>query len=51
MADPKLQFRKNRIEKLKNMYADDQSSRRRQDNKPSYLSSDYANASAVRQAL
>ena len=46
-----IQFRKNRINKLKNMYDDDQSSRRRQGNKPSYQASDYTNAAAVRKAL
>lgn len=51
MAKPETEFRKNRIDKLKNMYADDQSSRRRQDNKPNYQSTDYANAAAVRKAL
>lgn len=51
MAKPETEFRKNRIDKLKNMYADDQSSRRRQDNKPNYQSIDYANAAAVRKAL
>ena len=51
MVKPETQFRKNRIDKLKSMYADDQSSRRRQDNKPNYQSTDYANAAAVRKAL
>ena len=51
MTKPETQFKKNRIDKLKNMYADDQSSRRRQDNKPNYQSTDYANAAAVRKAL
>lgn len=51
MVKPETQFRKNRIDKLKNMYADDQSSRRRQDNKPNYQATDYANAAAVRKAL
>lgn len=51
MTKPETQFRKNRIDKLKNMYADDQSSRRRQDNKSNYQSTDYANAAAVRKAL
>lgn len=51
MEKPETQFRKNRIDKLKNMYADDQSSRRRQDNKPNYQATDYENAAAVRKAL
>lgn len=51
MEKPETQFRKNRIDKLKSMYADDQSSRRRQDNKPNYQATDYENAAAVRKAL
>lgn len=51
MVKPETQFRKNRIDKLKSMYADDQSSRRRQDNKPNYQATDYENAAAVRKAL
>ena len=51
MTKPETQFRKNRIDKLKSMYADDQSSRRRQDNKPNYQATDYENAAAVRKAL
>lgn len=51
MAKTETQFRKNRIDSLKNMYADDQSSRRRQDSRPNYQSTDYANAAAVRKTL
>lgn len=51
MVKPETQFRKNRIDKLKSMYADDQSSRRRQDNKPNYQATDYENAATVRKAL
>ena len=51
MEQPETQFRKNRIDKLKSMYADDQSSRRRQDNKPNYQATEYENAAAVRKAL
>ena len=51
MAKTETQFRRNRIDSLKSMYADDQSSRRRQDNKPNYQATDYENAAAVRKAL
>ena len=51
MAKTETQFRKNRIDSLKSMYADDQSSRRRQDSRPNYQSTDYANAAAVRKTL
>ena len=51
MTKPETQFRKNRIDKLKSMYAADQSSRRRQHNKPHYQSTHHANAAAVRKAL
>ena len=51
MAKTETQFRRNRIDSLKSMYADDQSSRRRQDSRPNYQSTDYANAAAVRKTL
>ena len=51
MVKTETQFRKNRIDSLKSMYADDQSSRRRQDSRPNYQSTDYANAAAVRKTL
>lgn len=46
-----LDFRTNRLKALQDIYSDDQSSRRRDDSKPIYKSSDFENAQALRKAL
>ena len=45
------QFRIDRVNKIKEMYADESSRKRRQDETPSYSTQNYTTAAAVRQAL
>lgn len=49
--DANTQFRVNRITKLKEMYSDEQSTKRWADRTPSYNTEDYTTAKQVRQAL
>lgn len=53
MADTKdiLNFRVDRVNKIKSMYADEMSRKRRQDESPNYNTINYVNAAAVRSAM
>lgn len=49
--DPNTQFKTTRVQKLKDLYSDEMSRRRRQDTTPSYSAGTYTTAAEVRTAL